>query len=676
MTFVVLHFAQGLGVTLDGTAGALALIGVGALVAALWPERSPTRSRHGAAAACSRVDCSVLGKVGSRPGSVPRVTDAWGVDESYVDNDGRRRRVPDAVVRRLRDLVGRPPVKLESRTPLVLRVGQPFAVGRGDVVLEDGTALTVDGTLPVDLPAGYHELHPVDGPPRPLILSPVRCHLPAGLRAWGWAVQLYAARSHDSWGIGDLADLGRLRDWAQRLGADFLMVNPLHASAPTLPQEPSPYSPTSRRLSNPLYLRPELVPGFERLDADLAATARGLNGRREIDRDEVWRRKRPVLQAIFDTDSGGAPFARWRRQQGPAVVEFALWCALADVHGPRWRRWPAPLRHPDSPAVRRFAASAELEVAFHAWLQWALAGQFREATAGLTVIQDLPIGFDPDGVDAWSWQDMLADGVSVGAPPDALNGNGQDWQLPPFVPWKLRAAGYRPFVESIRASIAGAGGLRIDHVMGLFRLWWIPAGSGPTEGGYVRYPAEDLLDIVALESQRANALVVGEDLGVVEAGVREELARRHMLAYRVLWFDKADPGGWPELSMGAVTTHDLPTVAGLWTGADRDEQRRYGVDPGDEATAQMRAKLGDLPVQASVGDATAAAYRRLAEAPSALVVATLEDAVGEPGRPNLPGVTGRPNWSLALPLPIEDLAEHPGPAQIADILTAHRPAVA
>lgn len=228
-------------------------------------------------------------------------------------------------------------------------------------------------------------------------------------------------------------------------------------------------------------------------------------------------------------------------------------------------------------------------------------------------------------------------GVSVGAPPDALNGKGQDWSLPPFVPWKLREAGYTPFVQSIRASLAGAGGLRIDHVMGLFRLWWIPAGHGPTDGGYVRYPADDLLDILALESCRANALIIGEDLGVVEAGVREELARRRMLAYRLLWFAESDPAQWPELSMGAVTTHDLPTVAGLWTGADRDEQRRYGVDPSDAAVEAMRGRLGSLPPDASPDAATAAAYRRLAEAPSTLIVATLEDAVGEHSRPNLPG---------------------------------------
>lgn len=597
------------------------------------------------------------------------MSDAWGVDESYVDADGRVQQVPDGVVRRLRELVGLPPPDFTTCGPLVLRAGRENPVGRCDVVLEDGTSLPVDGTLPPDLPTGYHEMHPADGPPRPLILSPGRCHLPAGLREWGWAVQLYAARSRGSWGFGDLADLGTLREWARGLGAGFLLVNPLHAAAPTLPQERSPYSPTSRRFANPLYLRPERLPGFERIDPAHAAAAVALNDRRDIDRDEVWRVKRAALRAIFDDDNAAEPFTRWRRERGPAVQEFALWCALADVHGAQWRRWPAELRRPDGPAVAQFARRAEPDIAFHAWLQWSLGEQLRDATAGFTVIQDLPIGFDPDGADAWSWQDLLAQDVSVGAPPDALNGDGQDWALPPFVPWKLREAGYRPFIESIRATIAGAGGLRIDHVAGLFRLWWIPGGHGPTGGGYVRYPAADLLDIVALESQRAQALIVGEDLGVVEAGVREELTRRQILGYRLLWFAEDEPANWPELSMGAVTTHDLPTVAGLWSGADREEQQRYGVDSGAQAVEAMRAKLGDLPTEAPSAAATVAAYTRLGDAPSALVVATLEDAVGELSRPNLPGVAERPNWSLALPLSIENLQGHPGPGELAAILS-------
>jgi len=600
-------------------------------------------------------------------------TDERGVDRCYQDGPDSVFTFSADVVERLRDLVGESPPDLEQTAPLIVRSdethrpgpGDTHRFGPGDIALEDGTSIAVDDLLPADLALGYHDWQPATGPARPLIVTPGRCHLPAGLRMWGWAVQLYAARSRQSWGIGDLDDLRLLREWAQRDGAGFLMVNPLHAAAPTFPQEPSPYSPTSRRFASPLYLRPELLPGFGSAGVTVPA---GLNDRREIDRDAVWRHKRRALRSVFDLDGMNAEFLAWRSAQGKALQDFAIWCALAEEHGPRWRSWPSAYRHPDRLAVREFAAAAEPEVCFHAWLQWALAGQLTAATEGMSVVQDLPIGFDPDGADAWCWQDLLAEGVSVGAPPDALNGNGQDWQLPPFVPWRLRQAGYQPFVESIRASIAGAGGLRIDHVMGLFRLWWIPEGHGPTDGGYVRYPAADLLDIVALESRRAEALVIGEDLGVVEPGVREQMAGRNMLGYRLLWFADEDPADWPALSMAAVTTHDLPTVAGLWTGSDRVEQRRYDVDPGPEAVADMVATLGDVPAGATAAQATEAAYRRLARAPSTLLVATLEDAVAEPARPNLPGVTARANWSLAGAVPIEDLDQQPGAARIATVL--------
>jgi 4-alpha-glucanotransferase len=266
------------------------------------------------------------------------------------------------------------------------------------------------------------------------------------------------------------------------------------------------------------------------------------------------------------------------------------------------------------------------------------------------------------GADAWAWQGVLADGVSVGAPPDAFNANGQDWGSPPFVPWRLRDADYEPFIQSIRATIAGAGGLRIDHVMGLFRLWWVPAGGGATNGAYVRYPADDLLDIVALESHRAQALVVGEDLGTVEEGVREALIEHGILSYRLLWFERDAPPSWPAEAMAAVTTHDLPTVAGLWTGVDLVEQREHDLGGEEELAVgrdQLLEHLPGLPEDASPERAVERAYELLAEAPSRLLSATLDDAVAAERRPNLPGITNRPNWSLPLPVPIEDLPDHP-----------------
>ena len=256
---------------------------------------------------------------------------------------------------------------------------------------------------------------------------------------------------------------------------------------------------------------------------------------------------------------------------------------------------------------------------YHAWLQWLLDRQLAAASREIPILQDLPIGMDPGGADAWEWQDLLANGVVIGAPPDAFNGDGQDWQLPPFAPAKLRAAAYGPFIETIRSALRHAGGLRIDHVMGLFRLWWIPNGQHPRQGWYVRYPADDLLGIVALESHRAGAFIVGEDLGTVEPGVRQRLALRRVLSCRLLWFERGEPAEYSELSMAAVTTHDLPTIAGLWSGADEAAQRAIGLSVGDEMRRlreHLREMLG-VPGEASVEEVIEAAYRHLGRGPIA-----------------------------------------------------------
>src|SRR3954454_19856677 len=401
--------------------------------------------------------------------------------------------------------------------------------------------------------------------------------------AWGWAVQLYAARSERSWGIGDLTDLRTLREWAADQGAGFLLVNPLHAVGADLPQESSPYLPATRRFRNPIYLRPDDVPGAERVALEeYESRRREVNDAPLIDRDAVWQLKREALRLIFDASEPSEDFLAWRSAQGRPLEEFALWSALSEQHGADWHVWPEDLRRPEGTT-----ADAD-DTTFHAWLQWALERALTEASGDLTVIQDLPIGVSGGGADAWVWQDLLASGVRVGAPPDVFNAAGQDWGSPPLIPWRMRAAGYDAFIETIRATIAGGGGLRIDHVMGLFRLWWVPEGKGPTEGAYVRYPSDDLMDIVALESHRAQALVVGEDLGTVEPGVREALADHNILSYRLLWFEDDEPSGWPTAALAGVTTHDLPTVAGLWTGSAVEDQQEYvDTDPAELARGRQ-----------------------------------------------------------------------------------------
>ena len=595
--------------------------------------------------------------------------DAWGIHASWMDARDEVVTVAAETVEQLRAAMGAPPDDLEDRAPIVARRGTDLGLGRVEVACEDGIRRTFEGLVPDDFPFGYHDIDSGERTRR-LIVSPGRCWLPEDWRAWGWTVQLYAARSRSGAGIGDLADLAAIRKWAEGLGAGFLLVNPLHAVAPTLPQEASPYLPATRRFRNPIYLRVEGLDGIwggDQIDDPEAL----------IDRDQVWQVKLAALEKTYA--AGGIPdtFDSWRRDQGPGLESFATWCVLAERHGPDWRDWPEGVRRPDSDGVRRLSDDPGHtdRVRFHAWLQWLLEQQFREASGDLAVLQDLPIGVDGGGADAWAWQDTLVDGATVGAPPDIFNAQGQTWGSPPFAPWRLRVANYEPFVAAIRATMAGGGGIRIDHVMGLFRLWWIPKDGSPADGAYVRYPADDLLDIVALESHRARSVVVGEDLGTVEPGVRESLAEHAVLSYRLMWFEPDAPSSWPALAMGAITTHDLPTITGLWTGSDLEDQVAHVPTPRPALERDRAVLLAQLPTPAeSDGDGAAgvvvAAHRRLGEAPCVLLSATLEDAVGQPLRPNMPGTSGRPNWSIPLPVDVDDLPGHPLATRLAQVLDA------
>jgi 4-alpha-glucanotransferase len=293
------------------------------------------------------------------------------------------------------------------------------------------------------------------------------------------------------------------------------------------------------------------------------------------------------------------------------------------------------------------------------------------------VMQDLPIGVDPGGADAWAWQDVFAKGVSVGAPPDKFNTGGQDWGLPPFVPWKLREAAYEPFIQTIRATLRHAGGLRVDHVLGLFRLFWVPQGLGPAKGAYVRYNADELLAIVALESQRAQAFVVGEDLGTVEAGVSEKLQRNGVLSYRVFWFETEKPSTYPELALSAISTHDLPTIAGMWTGSDLEAQKRIGLNPNEEGTTESRnqiTKLAGVKPGAAIEEVIVKTHEVLATAPSRIVTAQLDDAIAVEERPNMPATTSEkwPNWSIALPKTLEEIQRDPTVRRVATALLRQR----
>jgi 4-alpha-glucanotransferase len=609
-------------------------------------------------------------------------TDAWGITDGFHDIAGVWHSTSAESRAAIREAMGAaaaasPPLA----TARVVREGATHELeGAAELTLEDGAVLRVTDRFPPDLPLGYHRLRRLgDDHEALLIVAPRRCHLPDHTKIWGWAAQLYAARSTESWGIGDLADLGRLARWASTLGARMLLINPLSAPTPVAPLQPSPYYPSSRRFRNPLYLRVEQVPGAgtSRLDLEhLAAAGRALNEVRRIDRDAVWKLKAEALERLWASFGGDEGFARYRYQQGRALREFAIFCVLAEQHGPGWQRWPAEFRNPASPAVASFATRHADRIAFHEWLQWIFDEQLARAAPALRLMQDLPIGVDPGGADAWAWQDVLTTDASIGAPPDRYNLNGQDWGLPPFVPHRLAARDYEPFIQTIRAALRHAGGLRIDHVMGLFRLFWVPRGLTPHEGAYVRYPADDLLAIVALESHRAGAIIVGEDLGTVEAGVRERLAEHAILSYRVVWFEPEPPTRYPQLALAAVTTHDLPTIAGLWTGADLEAQAAIGREPNRAGFDEMRERLRRMTAvadDAPVAEVIERVHERLAEAPSVIVIATLDDALAAAERPNMPGTVDEwPNWSIALPQPLEAVEQAALPRTIARTLAPGR----
>ncbi|MCV6972181.1 4-alpha-glucanotransferase [Mycobacterium bohemicum] len=550
--------------------------------------------------------------------------------------------------------------------------------------------------LPAGLPIGYHRVclrsRGVEAGTA-LIMTPDWLGLPERLgarRAWGLATQLYSVRSKRSWGVGDLTDLTDLAVWStSRHGADFLVVNPLHAAAPsgpTSPMEPSPYLPTSRRFVNPLYLRVEAIPEFadllkrsrvRRLRSDVQRRARRLDA---IDRDGAWAAKREALQMLYRVPRSAGrelAYAAFRGREGSALEDFATWCALAERYGGDWRRWPHSLQRPDGPGVAKFVRKHADSVDFHRWLQWQLdeqlaAAQSQAVRAGMAlgIMADLAVGVHPHGADAWALQDVLAPGVTAGAPPDEFNQLGQDWSQPPWRPDRLEDQEYRPFRALIRAILRHAGGVRIDHIIGLFRLWWIPDGARPTEGTYVRYNHEAMLGVVALEAHRAGAVVVGEDLGTVEPWVRDYLLLRGVLGTSILWFelDRDGNGGplpadrWREYCLSSVTTHDLPPTVGYLAGDQVRLRESLGLltrpaaDELEAARAELAAWLAELRRVGLLGSddsdpesIVTALYRYLGRTPSRLLGVALTDAVGDRRTQNQPGTTDEyPNWRIPL----------------------------
>jgi 4-alpha-glucanotransferase len=591
-------------------------------------------------------------------GELRRRAAELGVSVSYWDWQGREVIVPD-----------------ETLAAIVAVLEN---AGLADAVLEK--ALAVDGSL-----AALEARAPV----------PVE-------RSWGFGVQLYSLRSRNSWGFGDLRDLADFAAWSARdLGAGFVLINPLHAVEPVPPISASPYLPMSRRWVSPLYLRIEDIPEFQDLShperkrvAQLSQPLRDAALTSAlIDRDAVWTAKREALEMLRKmplSDERQAAFDAFRFKQGAALGDWAAWCALAEHHGPDYRAWPRHLQNPRAAQAVVQRGDLAVQTEFHTWVQWLVADQVtaaqeaaREAGMAIGIIADLAIGAHPGGADAWAGQEYFARGFTVGAPPDGFNQRGQDWGLPPMHPRALAAAGYRPLADLINANLSIGGGLRIDHVMGLSRLWWIPAGAPPTEGAYVYYDAPGTLGTLAAAAAATGSLLVGEDLGTVEPWLREALAARGVLGTQMLWFERGwaneplAPQWWRENSMVTVSTHDLPPAYAFLSGSQVTDRAKLGLltrsEEGERAEADRTVndwigalvEQGLLPAgeRPTADEFTVALYGYLARTPAKLIAVNMAEAVGEIRSQNIPGTCAEyPNWKLPLcgpdgqPVMLEDLA--------------------
>src|SRR5574341_45451 len=476
---------------------------------------------------------------------------------------------------------------------------------------------------------------------------PGRCYQPEVLeqrRLWGFTIQLYGLRSERNWGIGDFTDLGNLIELAAGLGAAVVGVNPLHAS------EGSPYSPSSRHALNVLYVDVEAVPGYGK------SSERPLEALRRaelVDYDAVRRIKLDALESIHRRTRPGPV-----RLPTKALRDFALFEALREEYGSGWQRWPEAYRDPNSPAVKAFARKHANRVAFHAWLQAIARDQLqpaqrsaRERGMPLGLYVDLALGADRGGAEVWSDQGAYAVGASCGAPPDGFNPLGQDWGLPPYSPRALRARAYRPFIDLLRANMPVGGALRIDHVMALSRLWWIPKGARPDKGGYVNYPFDDLLAILAAESRRARCLVIGEDLGTVPAELRAALNKAGVLSYRPLLFQQEN---FPRDALVCVSTHDLPTWRGFWNANDLKLRRRLGLTVDFDGELAGREAEKQKLTRAGLDASPRSAHAFIARTPCKLAMLQPEDVFELLDQANLPGtVDEHPNWRRKLPLALE-----------------------
>jgi 4-alpha-glucanotransferase len=674
-----------------------------------------------------------------------QLADAAGLCEHWTDFRGQPRQVPldtlrsalaalglpaasaadvDASRERLRaERSGLPPLivaRCGDDVPLPAALSGDAARGTLRLALADGASehpvlsRSSDGRWQLRAPPrpGYHRLQGEDA--QLTLAVAARRRADGSERRFALAAQLYGLRRSRALpesavgdiGLGDFGALATLARQAGRAGADALLISPVHALFSADPHHFSPYSPSSRLFLNALYVDPAALAGegwlgeaLKRLG--LGSVAAELGAADMVDWPRAATLRLQLLRALWqdftrlpDSAALQDDLDTFRREGGAALADHARFEAIhawqfgVDPARWHWRDWPAGLRRPGSADVEHFARDNRDAVDFHTFLQWLAARGLDaahrtacEAGMGIGLVTDLAVGTDSGGSHAWSRQDDMLDGLSIGAPPDALNGRGQDWGLSTFSPRALLQHGFEPFIELLRASLRHAGGVRVDHILGLNRMWVIPRGAEPTEGVYLRYPLQDMLGLVALEAGCHQALVIGEDLGTVPAGLRDTLRDDGVLGMRVLWFERdhglfVEPSRWSTAAIATTATHDVPTVAGWWRGHDIELHERLQMFPDGHDAAQERLQRardrqalwsafihagvasGDAPADDDPQPAVDAAVDFIAATSSPLAVIPLEDLLGSEEQPNLPGTTDQhPNWRRRLPLAVDALLD-------------------
>jgi 4-alpha-glucanotransferase len=633
----------------------------------------------------------------------------------YLEEEQRRLIEPARVVEHNTPAARR----MEVRAPASRASQGPW---RMEIELENGDYHVSEGpwrgdaslelTLP-ELPIGYHMLRLMMSAggnewerDQMLIVTPPRCVVPDevldGGNAFGVIANLYTVRSESNWGIGDFGDLARLASWAGGAGADFLGVNPLHALM-NRGELVSPYSPVTRLFRNPIYIDPSRIPEVREDDtlrarlesSELQEQLRALRETSDVRYEQVMAVKGLVLDAAHklflqrnrETERG-RDYEQYMAENEPALSRFALYMALAEEHGADWRQWPVKLRDANGAAARAARTRLADRVDYHRWLQFEADQQLgaacvaaRESGMRIGLYQDLAIGTSPSGADTWAFPELFVHRASIGAPPDPYSATGQQWGLPPLDPRALRRNRYKYFIDLIRSGFRNAGALRIDHVMGLFRLYWIPEGRSGSDGAYVRYPSEDLLGIVALESVRHGAIVVGEDLGTVPDDVPPTLQKWGVLSSKVLYFERGHNGSfnaaesYPKLALATANTHDMPTIAGFWNGRDIEVRRQVGLIESDNDAERARGDrdtdrrellhrlaeekvLPESSAPPTSVELRAAVHGFLCRTPAQLVGLSLDDIAGETEPVNVPGVGPDkfPSWTRKMREPIELIA--------------------